>query len=156
MRHQTSSFPFITWILIILLFFLGLGGLVSGALLFSAPDGSLIGMPKTYLEGSPFPDFLVPGIILFLFVGVYQVFVGYGLLKRPAWQWPEKINPLRRYHWAWTASWAAGVILLIWIAVETVLLGYISLLQPIILVWGIVLIVLTLLPATRRCYERSR
>ncbi|MCR4394695.1 MAG: hypothetical protein NUV31_10030, partial [Dehalococcoidales bacterium] len=62
------------------------------------------------------------------------------------------INPMKKMHWAWTASWAAGVIMLIWITVETVLLGYLSFLQPVIVVYGIVIIVLTLFPAVRGYY----
>jgi hypothetical protein len=136
--------------LIVLLFFLGMGGIISGALLFAAPDGHLVGFSSAMLEGSPFSNYLIPGVILFLFVGVYQIFVGYSMLTHPGWHWPNKINPSRGYHWAWAASWAAGVIQLIWIAVETALLGYVSALQPIIVAWGIVLIVLTLLPSVRR------
>ena len=64
------------------------------------------------------------------------------------------INPARKMHWAWTASWAAGVITLIWISVETILLGYISFLQPIIAAYGILIIALTLLPPTRKYYRR--
>lgn len=154
MRKPKGARPITAWILIILLFFLGIGGIISGVLLFAAPDGHLIGFTAAMLEGSPFPNYLIPGIILFLFVGVYQVFVGYSLLTHPGWRWPEKINPNKRYHWAWAASWAAGVILLIWITVETVLLGYISFLQPVIAVWGVVLIALTLLPAIRRYNRR--
>jgi hypothetical protein len=150
LENKSKHRPVAAWILIVLLFFLGIGGIISGALLFAAPDGHLVGFTSEMLQGSPFSNYLIPGIILFLFVGVYQLFVGYSMLKHPVWHWPETINPNKGYHWAWAASWAAGVIMLIWIAVETALLGYISGLQPIIAVWGIVLIVLTLLPGVRR------
>lgn len=150
MREHRNARPIAVWILIVLLFFLGIGGIISGALLFAAPDGHLVGFSNTILEGSPFTNYLIPGIILFLFVGIFQIFVDYSLLTHPGWRWPDKINPNKGYHWAWAASWASGVILLVWITVETVLLGYISLLQPIIAVWGIILIILTLLPGVRR------
>jgi hypothetical protein len=155
MNDIQSKRPLAAWILIVLLFFLGIGGVISGALLFMSPNGDLIGMSTFLLQGSPFPNFLIPGIILFLFVGVYQIFTGYGLLTRTPWNGPDVINPCRGYHWAWTASWGAGVIMLIWIVTETVLLGYVSALQPVITIWGIVLIVLTLLPSVRRYYRRK-
>jgi hypothetical protein len=148
--------PAVAWLLIILLFFLGGGGLISGFMLFSRPDGSLIGMSTGLLKGSPFTDFLIPGLILFLFVGAFQVFAGFGLLMRTGWNGPEVINPCKNFHWAWTAAWAAGVIMLVWIVVETALLGYISLLQPIIFVWGWLLIALALLPPVRRYYQREK
>jgi cytochrome c oxidase subunit IV len=147
------SQPFTAWILIISLFILGAGGLISGFMLFIKPDGSWIGMPVTYLQGSPFADFLIPGIILFIFVGIFQVFADYGLITRTNWQGPNVINPYKNFHWSWTAGWVAGVIMLIWITVETALLGYISILQPVILVWSIVLITLTLLPSVRQYYR---
>ncbi len=157
MRQSSEHLPLPAWILIILLFFLGTGGLISGALLFVAPDGKLIGFTPSLLSGSPFSNYLVPGIILFLFVGVYQIFAGYSLLKKPAWNWPDRLTPFKGYHWAWTTSWVAAVIMLVWIIVETALLGYISLLQPIIALWGIILIFLTFLPSTQRYYyKRNR
>jgi hypothetical protein len=128
--------------------------LISGAMLFAAPDGHLMQWSTNDLAGTSFSNYLIPGIILFICVGVFPVFAGYGLLKRPAWNWPNSINPLKKMHWAWTASWAAGVIMLIWISVETLLLGYISFLQTFIAVYGIVIILLDLLPNTRRFYAR--
>jgi hypothetical protein len=155
MDKSRVSRSFVNWILIVLLFFLGIGGLISGAMLFLSPDGKLLGMSTDLLKGSPFPDYLIPGIILFLFVGVFQSFVAYGLLTRTSWNGPDILNPFKKYHWAWTASWAAGVIMLIWIITESVLLGYVSLLQPIIAIWALVLITLTLLPPVRRYYLRQ-
>lgn len=152
-NNSVPERPILAWVVIILLLFLGIGGIISGAMLFAAPNGRLLGMSTDLLEGSPFSNYLVPGIILFLFVGVFQLFTGYGLLRRPAWKLPNLINPFKNYRWTWTASWAAGVIMLIWIIVETALLGYVSILQPIIFVWGFVLIILTLLPPVRRYYR---
>jgi len=154
MQKSHVSRSVVNWFLIVLLFFLGIGGIISGAMLFLSPQGKLLGMSTDLLKGSPFPDFLIPGIILFLFVGVFQTFVAYGLLTRSVWKGPDIINPVKKYHWAWTASWAAGAIMLVWITVETALLGYVSALQPIIAIWGLVLIGLTLLPSVRRYYLR--
>ena len=155
MKYGTNQRPFTAWILIVLLFFLGFGGIVSGALLFSAPDGRLMGMSVDLLKESPFPNFLIPGLILFFFVGVFQLFVGYGLVTHKTWNRLNIINPFKGYHWAWTASWVAGVIMLIWIIVETDLLGYINILQPIILIWSLIIITLTLLPNVRHYYKRK-
>jgi len=153
--NKTVKFrPVVAWVLIVLLFFIGIGALISGAMLFAAPDGHLMKWSTDDLAGTPFSNYLIPGIILFLFVGAFPLFVAYGLLKQPSWSWPNMINPMKKMHWAWTASWAAGVIMLIWITVETALLGYLSFLQPVIAVYGIVIIVLTMLPEVRRYYLR--
>ena len=149
------SRPFLVWLLIIMHFFMGFGGVVSGGGLILSPDGKLLGMTVSILEGSPFPDYLIPGIVLFLFVGLYSVFAGISLLKLPVWICPDAVNPVKRYHWAWSASWASGVIMIIWIAVETIMLGYISFLQPFIFVWAVILILLTVLSPVRRYCIRN-
>jgi hypothetical protein len=154
MSKTARPHPVAAWILIALLLFIGAGALISGAMLFVAPDGRLMQWSTNELAGTPFSNYLIPGIILFFFVGVFPVFVGYGLLKKPEWRWPEKINPVTTKHWAWTASWAAGVIMLLWISVETILLGYISFLQPVIAVYGIVVIILIFTPSLRLYYAR--
>jgi len=154
MQLEKSKRPFTLWVLAGLMLLIGIGAVISGPLLFLAPDGHLMSWSVDTLKGSPFPDFLIPGVILFLFVGVYPLFVAYSLLKQPRWQWPDKLNPLKRYRWPWSASLATGIVLLIWIVTETALLGYISFLQPVVTLWGVALIVLTLLPTTRGYYER--
>lgn len=142
----------ILWVLVLLLVLIGVGGLIGGPMLFLSPNGELMRMPVEILEGTPFNDYLAPGIVLFLFIGVFPLLVSYGLLRRPVWSCADKINICKGYHWSWTASWASGVILLIWISVETALLGYISFLQPLVFVWGITIIALTLFTNVRLFY----
>jgi hypothetical protein len=60
----------------ILQFFIALGALTCGLLLMLRPDGALMHMPVSMLKGSPFSDFLVPGIILFTVNGVGNAFAG--------------------------------------------------------------------------------
>jgi hypothetical protein len=152
MKKNKDSRPWTLKILLFLLIFIGIGGLISGPMLFLSPNGELMQWSVDILAGTPFGNFIIPGLILFLFIGVFPLLVSYGLLKKPSWRWAEAINICKKYHWSWTASWAAGAIMLIWIIVETSLLGYISFLQPVITVWGISIIILTLLPPTRRSF----
>ena len=144
--------PFFAWILIFLMCFLAIGGIVSGPMLFLAPNGDLMGMSTNILEGSPFPDYLIPGIILFIFIGVIPLIVSLGLIM-PSWKGLNSLNPFKAHSWPWTGSIAVGVILLIWIITETAMLGYISFLQPVMGVWGIVILLLTAVPAIRRYYH---
>jgi hypothetical protein len=144
--------PFTAWFLIVLMFGLGLGALISGPMLFLASDGRLMLWTVDQLESTPFPDYLIPDIILFVFMGIYPALVGLGLVK-DRWQGMNALNPFKNFRWAWTGSLAAGIILLIWIAVETLMLGYISFLQPVMAVWGVLVILLTLLPNVRKYYR---
>ena len=153
MNENRSHLPFSVILLILLQVFLGLGALVSGAMLMAFPDGSLMHMPLSMLEYSPFPNFFIPGMLLFTFVGLYPLAVAYSLWKRPAWRWPDVINPFKGYHWGWAGSLAAGVAVIVWILVEVALLRSISLLHYLYLGWGAVILIVTLLPGVHRSFK---
>lgn len=70
-------------LLIALLAFLGLGAIGGGAVLIISPSGKLMGMPLAMLDTSPFSNFLIPGIILFLVLGLLPMFLLIALLKNP-------------------------------------------------------------------------
>ena len=69
-----------------------------------------IGLPVSLLEGTPFKDYLIPGLILLIVVGLFSLLVFVGLLIR----WKA----------AWWLSLAYGGGLVIWIVSEVALLGY--------------------------------
>jgi len=146
------SRPISVWILIFLQAFLGLNAAVAGASFIIAPDGHLIQMPLSNLGNSPFSDFLFPGVLLFLFIGVYPLVVACCLWKRPAWQWPDMLNPFKQFHWSWAGSLAAGVALIVWIIVQIQWIQ-VGALHIICLVWGVLILVITFLPSVRRYYK---
>jgi len=153
MQNKSNRRPLTARLLFILVLLIGISALISGPMLFLAPDGHLMQWSVEVLKGSPFSNFVIPGIILFVLIGIYPLFVSYGLATRTSWNGPNLINPFKQFHWAWIASVVVGVIMLIWIGVETLLLGYISFLQPVIMVWGFLILFLSLLPANRQYYS---
>jgi hypothetical protein len=100
-----------------LLVFLSIGALGGGIALVAAPDGSVLQMPKSMLEGSPFSDYLVPGLILAGLFGVGSLAVA--------------VIGLRRWRIAPFLAFAIGVAQMIWIAVELAIIKGISILHPI-------------------------
>ena len=58
----------------------GVAALIGGVLLAAAPDGSLLSADVAALEGSPFTDWRLPGLLL-------GGFVGGGFLVAGTWQW---------------------------------------------------------------------
>ena len=58
----------------------GVAALIGGVLLADAPDGSLLSADVAALEGSPFADWRLPGLLL-------GGLVGGGFLAAGAWQW---------------------------------------------------------------------
>jgi hypothetical protein len=101
-----------------------------------------IGMPLSLLKGTPFKDYLVPGLILLIVVGLFALLVLVGLLRR----WKP----------AWWLSLASGGGLVIWIIVEVVLLGYLPGagigLQIVFGLVGAAIVVLALSRPTRRYF----
>jgi hypothetical protein len=154
MTSQSKTRPPAVWLLINLHLFLALGALPCGALFLLAPDGRLIGTPLSNLQHTPFSDFLVPGALLFTLLGVYPLAVAFSLWKKPAWRWPNIINPFQQMHFSWAGSLAAGVIVLTWITFQVAVMP-LSFLHLLYWAWGIALILLTLLPQVRRYYGNT-
>jgi hypothetical protein len=84
--------------------FLGIGALFGGGSLILAPDGHLLGIPTSLLAGTPFGSFLVPGLCLFIFIGVAPLVAAAITVHR------RSIAPL--------AAIAVGLTLMGWISVE--------------------------------------
>jgi hypothetical protein len=72
-------------ILLIVLAYEGLGSLAGGALLTARPDGSAMKMPASLMHGA-FPDFLIPGIILFA-LGALNVVAFFLVLRKSRLDW---------------------------------------------------------------------
>lgn len=112
-------------------FLVGIGAAMSGAMLIAVPSGALLQAPPDMLNGSPFPDFLVPGIILFLMNGVGQIVAGALTLRR---------HPCAGYVGA-----VFGFGLIIWIFVQVNMIGGGHVLQYSYFAVGVIEVVLAFL-----------
>lgn len=64
-----------------LLLFNGIGAVYGGLNLMLHPDGSSLGLGLNWLKHSPFNNYLVPGIVLFISNGLFSLFIFYRLLR---------------------------------------------------------------------------
>jgi hypothetical protein len=108
-QSTTRPLPGIARLAVALEILLGLGALFGGGAFILAPDGHLLGMPTTLLAGSPFPSYLVPGIILFTCIGLAPLLAAAITVRRQAFA------PL--------AAVAVGLALIVWVSVEMVVLA---------------------------------
>jgi len=126
------------------LLFQGLSGLLGGIGLVADPTGGLFQMPLSWLEGSPFGDYLIPGWILLLVLGVFPLVAWYGLVKR--------------WWWSWLAAGAVGIGLVIWVLVQIRIIGYHPQ-PPFQLIYGllgVVILGLSLMPSIRQHLAERR
>jgi hypothetical protein len=141
--------------LISLLAFLGLGAMGGGAALIISPSGKLLGgLPLSILERSPFNNFLIPGIILFLILGLTPCLLIFALIKKSANKFAEYLNFYKDMYWAWSYSIYVAFALIIWIQVETIFVQGVSWLQNFYMFYAILIILVALLPQVRTIYKK--
>jgi len=107
------------------------------------------------LEHSPFPDFLIPGLFLFIFLGLFPALVFYGLIKRPIFRTLEKLNMFKDYHWSWTYAYYLGVLLILWINMELFFVKEFDMLHFVYSLLGVLIVFITHLPSTKRDYRHD-
>ena len=155
MQKKAGARPLADRVLIVLQVLLGVAAMIPGALFMLAPDGRLLQMPMSNLKETPFSNYFIPGLLLFCFIGIFPVGAAYGLWRMPAWRWPNILNPFKQQHWSWAGSLAAGVILIVWITLQVFLIQAVAFLHYLYWGWGLLLVVLTLLPSVKRYHQRG-
>jgi hypothetical protein len=86
------------------------------------------GVPVEWLAGSPFKNYFVPSLILFFVVGGSLLTAAIAVFARP-----------RK---ARTSALVASFVLLVWIAVQMMIIGYVSWMQPTTAMGGLLALIL--------------
>ncbi len=111
--------------------FIGLGGVAGGVGLVTKPSGANLGLPLELLNESPFSDYLIPGIVLFVVNGVGSLAGG--------------VLSFFRYRHAGQIAAALGAFLMMWIVAQVWWIGLSHWLQPLYFGFGAVELALGLL-----------
>jgi hypothetical protein len=106
--------------LMILSFFVAASAAFGGVGLILEAD---LGMDPALLDGTPFSSFVLPGYILLIAVGGSNLIAGILLL----------IN----HDQAPSFAFLSGSVLTVWIAVQVVMIGMVSFLQPAFFAFGL-------------------
>ena len=115
-----------------------LGGLLAFGALNAVAGGyyglsGAEGVPLELLEGSPFRSYYVPSLILLVVVGGSFLFAAIAVLARSR---IARISAL-----------GAGVVVLVWIAAQVSIIGYVSWMQPVTAIGGVLILLMSwLLP----------
>jgi hypothetical protein len=141
--------------LVALLAFLGLGAIFGGGVLIISPTGALIGMPLSMLAGSPFHTFLIPGIVLFLVLGVFPFVLIYSLRREVESSFAEYLNVFKDMQWAWSFSVYQAFALIVWIQLEMVFLHAVHWLHTFYMFYAVGMIAVALMPQIRSAYLKK-
>jgi len=151
MKDNVKQRPVAVYFLLLLVFLESVSGLFGGAALLLDPAGNILQMSTSFLKNSPFINYVIPGFILFVFLGIYPAILFFGLLKLPYSQAFNSINLYKNQHWSWTLTLYLGIVLILWIDIETMFIGY-NFLQTVFGVGGVVILILDLLPSVKEYY----
>lgn len=84
-------------------------------------------VPREWLLGTPFQGYRIPSLILFFVVGGSSALAAYANLK---WAFAKRF------------TLAAALIQLGWIAVQVMMIGFVSWLQPAVALWALITLAL--------------
>ena len=146
--------PKLLLVLIFLVFFQAISGLVGGFGLTFSPSGKSIQMPLSMLENTPFKNFLIPGLFLLIFLGIFPTLLGYAMVKEPNWNWASKFNVYKKYHFIWTYSLYLGLMLILWINIQMYMIGGGNILQFIYGMLGTLILIVALSPQVMDYYKK--
>lgn len=110
-------------VLAALLLLVGLNGLAGGYYGMSGARS----VPVEWLEGSPFSNYFIPGLILFIAVGIFCTISAALLIMRAK----SSVS----------FGKASGILLIAWIVIQMLIIGYVSFLQPLMFFIGLVIVV---------------
>lgn len=144
--------PVTLWLLIASLVFLSFGGLYGGILMLTDPSGKSLQMDSV-LPQLLVPNYILPGLFLLFVMGLAPLFLTYCLLARPKW---IRLPALVRHYWAWTTTLALGIVLLLWLSLQAMLIGFQWPIQYVTAVNGLLIVLLALIPQVRKYFQITR
>lgn len=142
-----------TYLLIILVGFQMFCAIPAGLMMILDPTGATLGVPLKMLVPSPFSNFLIPGLFLFLILGIFPILIVYGLLKKPNFKWVNQLNLYKDQHWSLTFSYYLGILLVLWINMQLYFIESWDVLHFVYSMLGVLIIVVAHLPGTKRDYK---
>jgi hypothetical protein len=120
---------------------LGVLAITAGQALARDPSGKPLAFEVDWLDGSPFRDYRVPGLFLTVVIG------GTNLVSAALLRWRDPRGP--------PVSLGTGVLLLVWMAIQTAIIGFRDWTQGMWIAVFSLVTVLALREVRMREHERS-
>jgi hypothetical protein len=120
---MNNSRPVSVWTLVTFLLILAMCGILGGYTLASDPSGKSMGLAEV-LPLLPVSDFLLPGIFLFVVMGVIPFALAYSLMARKRSPLAESLTGWSKHHWSWTSTVLLGIVLVVFLVMESAYVGF--------------------------------
>jgi hypothetical protein len=146
--------PYETYLLIALLLILSFGAIYGGISLIFDSSGASLHLKIDEYFNYPFEDFTLPGFFLFILFGIMPLLLIYPLIKKPKLPWANVFNIYKKRHWSWTYSLYLGIILVIWVDMQILMIGYYAFIQIFYSLFGLAIIIVSLLPKHMRFFSK--
>jgi len=143
--------PFMLWPLIFVLLFLALGGFSGGIPMLTDPANGGYLQFAELLPLLPVSNLILPGLFLFVVMGLFPLLLAYALIARPAWNRVDSFFRWSKHYWAWTATLILVAIIAIWLAFEGWLLGWWPITYATAVI-GFLILLFAMVPSVRKFY----
>ena len=141
---------------LVLLGLLSIGAIGGGTILIISPSGELLGIPLSEYKNLPFNSYLIPGIILFILLGIIPALLIIAMIKKPTSKIAEQLNLFSDMHWSWTFSIYIAFALIGWIHIQLIFLqGVVHWLHTFYMFYAILMLIVALLPRMRQLYQKK-
>lgn len=127
----------------------GIAALGGGAAMIVDPSGGVLGWDTSMLASTPLTSYLIPGVVLAVGLGVSALVLALGVHTRSAWPMLSAVARTTGRHWSWAGSIGLGAGVIAWIVVQLVLVGFVTWLQPLVFLVGVVLAGMPWAPSVR-------
>lgn len=129
-------------------------GALQGGIAMLADPLQPLGMPVSYLDGTPIDDYVLPGVFLLGIAAACLITIA-GLLFQWDWKWAAPIERRIGHRWPWLAALATGGVLLIFEIIELFLVPFHPVMHPLLIVGSLAIMTLVLTPSARSHLKRT-
>lgn len=124
-----------------------IGALQGGVAMVTDPLHPL-GMPVSYLDGTPVSDYFWPGVFLLTIAAVSLVMIP-GLIFRWEWRWASGIEEHIGHRWPWLGALGIGGVLLAFEIIELVVVPFHPVMHPLLIAGSLAILWLAWTPSAR-------
>ena len=99
------------------------------------------GVPTEWLDGSLFENYFIPGLLLFTIVGGAFLFAAISVIA--------KLSIARK------AVLCSVIVVFVWLSVQIAIIGYVSWMQPVTAITGVIILILSFLLPKGEHFKKS-